>query len=143
MFGPVDVPSLGKSMHYVSFIDDFSRNTWIYFLRKKSEVFAKFKEFRDLVENESKKKIKVSRTNNGGELCANGFKEFCRKCSIARHKTTRYTPPHNGVAERMNRTLMKKERIMPSSAGIGQEFWEEALETTCYLVNQPPTRGID
>ena len=36
VFGPVSVPSLGKSMQYVSFIDDFSRNTWIYFLRKKS-----------------------------------------------------------------------------------------------------------
>jgi hypothetical protein len=46
VFGPILVPSLGKSMYYVSFIDDFSRNTWIYFLRKKSKVFDKFKEFR-------------------------------------------------------------------------------------------------
>jgi hypothetical protein len=51
VFGPVPVPSLGKSVYYVSFIDDFSRNTWIYFLRKKSEVFDKFKEFKALVEN--------------------------------------------------------------------------------------------
>ena len=49
-------------MYYISFIDDFSRNTWIYFLRKKSKVVAKFKEFKDLVENQSKKKIKVLRT---------------------------------------------------------------------------------
>jgi hypothetical protein len=51
VFGPVPVPSLGKSMYYVSFIDDFSTNTWIYFLRKKYEVFDKFKEFKALVEN--------------------------------------------------------------------------------------------
>jgi hypothetical protein len=51
VFGPVPVPSLGKSVYYVSFIDDFSRNTWIYFLRKKYEVFDKFKEFKALVEN--------------------------------------------------------------------------------------------
>jgi hypothetical protein len=49
VFGPVPIPSLGKSVYYVSFIDDFSRNTWIYFLRKKSEVFDKFKEFKALV----------------------------------------------------------------------------------------------
>jgi hypothetical protein len=49
VFGTVPVPSLGKSMYYVSFIDDFSRNTWIYFLRKKYEVFDKFKEFKALV----------------------------------------------------------------------------------------------
>ena len=67
MFGPIPVPSLGKSVYYVSFIDDFSRNTWIYFLRKKSEVFDKFKEFKALVENQIDKKIKVFRTENGVE----------------------------------------------------------------------------
>ena len=46
LFGPMKVPSLGKSMYYVSFIDDFSRNTWIYFLKKKSEVFDRFKNLR-------------------------------------------------------------------------------------------------
>jgi hypothetical protein len=68
VFGPVSVPSLGKSVYYVSFIDDFSRNTWIYFLRKKSEVFDRFKEFKSLVENQTEKRIKVMRTNNGREL---------------------------------------------------------------------------
>ena len=66
MFGPVLVPSLGKSVYYVSFIDDFSRKTFIYFLCKKSEVFNRFKEFKALVENQTEKKIKVLRTNNGG-----------------------------------------------------------------------------
>jgi hypothetical protein len=53
VFGLVHVPQLGKFVYYVSFIDDFSRNTWIYFLRKKSEVFDKFKEFKTLVENQT------------------------------------------------------------------------------------------
>ena len=64
VFGLVPVLSLGKSVYYVSFIDDFSRNTWIYFLRNKSEVFDKFKEFKALVENQIDKKIKVFRTEN-------------------------------------------------------------------------------
>jgi hypothetical protein len=51
VFGLVIVPSIGGSLYYVSFIDDFSRKTWIYFLRKKSKVFEKFKEFKALVEN--------------------------------------------------------------------------------------------
>jgi hypothetical protein len=67
VFGCVPVPSLGKSLYCVSFIDYFSRNTWIYFLRKKSEVFDKFKEFKGLVENQIDKKIKVFRTKNGVE----------------------------------------------------------------------------
>jgi transposase InsO family protein len=99
-------------MYYVSFIDDFSRKTWIYFLRKKSEVFDRFKEFKALVENQTEKQIKVLRTDNGGEFCGNEFEEFCKKCGIARQKTTPYTPQQNGVAERMNRMLMEKARCM-------------------------------
>jgi hypothetical protein len=142
VFGPVSVPSLGKSIYYVSFIDDFSRKTWIYFLRKKSEVFDRFKEFKALVENQTEKQIKVLRTDNGGEFCGNEFEEFCKKCGIARQKTTPYTPQQNGVAERMNRTLMEKARCMLSGAGIGQEFWAEAVGTACYLVNRSPSSAL-
>jgi hypothetical protein len=51
VFGPLSVPSLGGSIHNVSFIDDFSINTWIYLLRNKVEIFKKFKEFKSLLEN--------------------------------------------------------------------------------------------
>jgi len=68
VFGLVSVPSVENFVYYVSFIDDLSRNTWIYFLRKKSKVFDRFKKFKDLVENEIEKKIKVLRTDNGGEF---------------------------------------------------------------------------
>jgi hypothetical protein len=71
VFGPVSVPSLGKCVYYVSFIYDFSRNTWIYFLRNKSKVFDRFKEFKALVENQTEKRIKVLRTDNGGEFYGN------------------------------------------------------------------------
>jgi transposase InsO family protein len=108
VFRPVSMPSLGKSVYYVSFIDEFSRNTWIYFLKKKSKVFDRFKEFKALVENQTEKIIKVLSTDNGREFCGNEFEEFCKKCGIARHKTTPYTPQKNGVAERMNMTLMEK-----------------------------------
>ena len=52
---------------YVTFIDDYSRNTWIYFLKKKSKVFGKFKEFKSLIENHLEKIIKTLRSYNGGE----------------------------------------------------------------------------
>ena len=83
VFGLVKVSSLGKSMYYVSFIDDFSRNTWIYFLKMKSKVFDRFKEFKALVENETEKKIRVLRTDNDGEFCSKEFEEFYKKCGIA------------------------------------------------------------
>jgi len=73
VFGPVSIPSMGKFVYYVSFIDEFSRNIWIYFLKKKSGAFDKFKEFKALVENQTEKKIKVLRIDNGGEFCSKEF----------------------------------------------------------------------
>jgi hypothetical protein len=84
VFGPVSIPSLGKYLYYVSFIDNLWRNTWIYFIRKKYEFFYRFKEFKDLVESQTEKIIKVLRTSNGENFCKNDSKEFCRKYSIER-----------------------------------------------------------
>jgi hypothetical protein len=136
------VPSLGGSLDYVSFIDDFSKKTWLYFLRKKSEVFRKFEEFKSLVENEIDKKVKVLRTHNGGEFCGKEFEQFCKQCGIACQNTTPYTPQQNGVAERMNMMLMDKARSMLSGAKLAQEFWEEAVDTTRYLVNRSPSSSL-
>ena len=63
--GPMSASSLRGYVYFVSFIDDFSRNTWIYFMKNKDEVFNKFKEFKSLIENHTEKKIKTSRSNNG------------------------------------------------------------------------------
>jgi hypothetical protein len=68
VFGPILVPSLGGSLYHVSFIDDFSRKTWIYFLRNKSKVFERFKEFKSLVENQTYNKIKMLIIDHDGEL---------------------------------------------------------------------------
>jgi hypothetical protein len=143
VFGPVSVASLGKYVYYVSFIDDLSRNTLIYFFRKKFEVFDRFKEFKDLVENQIEKIIKVLRTDNGGEFCGNEFEELCKKCGISRQKNTPYTPQQNGVAERMNMMLMEKSRCMLSGVGLGKELWGEAVGIVCYLVNRSPSSTLD
>eukprot|EP00253_Pinus_taeda_P016451 PITA_16451 len=88
------------------------------------------------MENQIEKKIKVQRTDNGGEFCSKEFEEFCKKCGISRQRTTPYTPQQNGVVERMNKTLMERARSMLSCAGLGQELWAEAVDTACYLVNR-------
>ena len=76
VFGHVLVPSHGGSLYYVTFIDNFSRNTLLYLLKKKLEFFSKFKEFKFLVENQIRKNIKVLRIDNEGELCGKYFDHF-------------------------------------------------------------------
>ena len=94
------------------------------------------------MENQPKKKIKVLRTDNGGEFYKKEFEELCKKCGIEWHKTTPYTPRQNGVAKIMNRTSMEKERSMFNGVKLGQESWEEAMETSCYLVNRSPSSSL-
>ena len=90
--GPMSSKSLSGYVYYVSFIDDFSRNTWIYFLKRKDELFNKFKEFKALVENHTEKKINIFQSDNGGEFTSNEFKELCKDSWIKRGLTTPYNP---------------------------------------------------
>ena len=92
--GPMSVPSLNGCQFYVIFIDDYSRRTWIYFLKQKesSEVLSKFKEFKALVENQSRHKIKTLKSDNGGEFTSDIFKNFCISVGIKREYSVPYNP---------------------------------------------------
>ena len=72
--GPMSSSSLSGYVYYVYFIDNFSRKTWVYFMKNKDKVFSKFKEFKALIENHTEKKIKTFRSDNGGEFTSNEFK---------------------------------------------------------------------
>jgi transposase InsO family protein len=82
--GPMSRVSLSGCEYYVTFIDDHSRKTWIYFLKTKSEVFKRFQEFKALVENQTGRKIKVLWSNNGGEYTSIEFADFCTQQGIRR-----------------------------------------------------------
>ncbi|GJT45467.1 retrovirus-related pol polyprotein from transposon TNT 1-94 [Tanacetum coccineum] len=109
----------------------------------KDEVFPTFKEWKVLIENQTGKKIKKLRTDNGLEFCGESFNALCQKYGIARHHTLVRTPQQNGIAERMNRTIMEKVRCMLSHANLDKDFWVEATTTTTYLINRSPHRSLD
>ncbi|KAJ4715440.1 Retrovirus-related Pol polyprotein from transposon TNT 1-94 [Melia azedarach] len=117
-WGPSRVESLGGHRYFVSMIDDFSRMTW-------------------------GRRSKGLRTDNGLEFCWSEFDEFCKNEGIARHHTVRDIPQQNGVAERMNQTLLERARCMLSNAELTRRFWAEAVSTACYLINRGPHTGIN
>ena len=66
-------------------IDDFSRKFWVYFLRKNSDVFSRFKVWKAEVEKEQGRSVKSLRSDNGGEFTSREFQSFCEECKIKRH----------------------------------------------------------
>ncbi|KAL5805411.1 hypothetical protein ACOSQ4_028144 [Xanthoceras sorbifolium] len=143
VWGPSPVSSLSGSLYYVTFIDDSTRKVWVYFLKKKSEVFDTFRKWKAMVENETGLKIKRLRSDNGGEYRDSRFREFCANSGIKMEKTVPMTPQQNGVAERMNRTLNERTRSMRLHAGLPKMLWAEAVNTAAYLINRGPSVPLD
>uniref|UniRef100_A0A2N9IN96 Integrase catalytic domain-containing protein n=1 Tax=Fagus sylvatica TaxID=28930 RepID=A0A2N9IN96_FAGSY len=106
--GPIEVESLGGNRYFVTFIDDASRKVWVHVLKTKDQVFQLFKKFHAMVEREKGKSLKCLRTDNRGEYTSNEFENYCLEYGIRHEKTVPGTPQHNGVAERINRTIVEK-----------------------------------
>ena len=75
--GPTRTKILQGEYYFILLIDDYTRMTWVTFLKEKSESFTKFKIFKAMVENEANQKIKCFRSDNGGDFTSNEFNEFC------------------------------------------------------------------
>lgn len=129
--GPLPVESLGGSKYFLSIVDDYSRKVFIYTLiiKTKGEVFDKFIEFKNLAENQTGRKIKAIRSDNGKEFENKKFDEYAKENGVVLQRTIAYTSEQNGVAERFNRTIMEKVRAMLFDSGLGDEFWGEACNT--------------
>ncbi|GJS21654.1 retrovirus-related pol polyprotein from transposon TNT 1-94 [Tanacetum coccineum] len=111
--------------------------------RFKHEAFGKFKEWKQLVENQIGMTVKKLRTNNGLEFCNQKFEQLCIESGIARHLTVVGTPQQNGLAKHMNRTLMDKVRRLLIQSGLPKTFWAEATCTATYLINRSPLTAIE
>jgi transposase InsO family protein len=133
--GPMKTTSRGGAQYFVTFINEFSRKTHVYLLRAKGEVFDKFKKYKALVENQTSKKIKTLRSDNGGEFVSKKFDNFLHECGIQRQTSAPYTPQQNGVANRTNRTIMECARSMILAQALDLEFWAEAVNTAVYINN--------
>jgi transposase InsO family protein len=117
-------------------IDDYTRMTWVSFLKNKSEAIDKFKVFKELVENKTDLKIKCLRSDNGGEFTSNEFEKFCEMHGIKRQFSAARTPQHNGVAERKNRTVQEMERTMLNDSKLSYMFWREEVHIVVHILNK-------
>ncbi|GKA81522.1 putative ribonuclease H-like domain-containing protein [Tanacetum coccineum] len=136
LFGPTSVRSLNHKTYCLVITDDFSRFSWVFFLRTKDETSGILKDFIRQIENQLNQKVKTIRCDNGTEFKNRDFIEFCGSKGIKREYSNARTPQKNRVAERKNRTLIEAARTMLADSFLPNTFWAKAVSTACYVLNR-------
>ena len=129
--------------YFVTFIDDFSRFTWVYFRWAKVEVFLVFKRFFALLETQFFVSIKVLRFDSSGEYMSNEFQDFLQSKGIISQCSCPSTPQQNGVTGRKNHHLFDVVRTLLLESFIPPHFWCETLSTLVHLINRLPSPTLN
>lgn len=140
--GPISPPTPAGNRYILLMVDDYSRVMWTYLLKTKDESFQVFKDFREKVETETDEKIKVFRTDRGGEFLSKEFTDYCRRTGLERHYTAPYSPQQNGVVERRNRTVLEMVRCNLKTMQMPDMLWGEAVAYSVYVLNRVHSKAL-
>nr|GEV89334.1 hypothetical protein [Tanacetum cinerariifolium] len=141
--GPFRTVSRQGDSYFVTFTNDFSRYRYVYLLKHKHEVFETFKVFQKEVEIQLKKTIKSLRSDRGGKYMIQEFLDHLKEHGIITHLTPPYTPQHNSVFERRNKTLFDMVRFMMSQTILPKFFWDYVVESVARILNMIPTKKVE
>ncbi|GJX64828.1 ribonuclease H-like domain-containing protein [Tanacetum coccineum] len=136
LFGPTSVKSINHASYCLVITDDCTRFCWVFFLASKDETSGILQTFIRQIENQLSHRVKIIRSDNGTEFKNRDMLEFCGNKGIKQEYSTARTPQQNGVAERMNRTLIEAARTMLADSLLPTTFWAEAVSTACYIFNR-------
>ena len=136
------IPTRNGFKYFITFIDDNTKYCYVYLLKSKDEAIETFIAYKNEVENQLERKIKVVRSDRGGEYVS-PFAEFCSQNGIRHEFTAPYSPQSNGIAERKNRTLKEMVNAMLVSSGVNQNMWGDAILSANYLLNKIPHKKKD
>ncbi|GJY83231.1 retrovirus-related pol polyprotein from transposon TNT 1-94 [Tanacetum coccineum] len=134
--GPMRVASINGKKYILVIVDDFSRYTWVYFLRSKDETPEIIKKFITQAQLNYKAKVCKIRTDNGTEFKNATLKAHYEKLGIMQQFSIARTPQQNGVVERRNRTLVEAARTMLIFSKLPEFLWAEAVATACFTQNR-------
>ncbi|KAI0508127.1 hypothetical protein KFK09_014261 [Dendrobium nobile] len=142
VWGPAPVTSVQGARYYISFINDFSKFCWVYPLVNKSDAFFKFQEFNTMIIRQFNAKLKIFRSDGGGEFINNKFFNLFKQLGIIHQYSCAHTPPQNGVAERKHKHILETIRSLLIEANLPRSLWVEALLASVYLINRIPSRSL-
>nr|GEU73331.1 retrotransposon protein, putative, Ty1-copia subclass [Tanacetum cinerariifolium] len=133
VYGPLRHVSRQGASYFITFTNDYSCYGYIYLLKHKHKVFETFKVFKNEVENQLEKTIKALRSDRGGKYISQEFKDYLKAYGIVQQLTPPYTPQHNRVSERRNRTLLDMVGSMMNLTTLPLSFWDSR---GCYMHSQ-------
>ncbi|GJT43983.1 retrovirus-related pol polyprotein from transposon TNT 1-94, partial [Tanacetum coccineum] len=134
--GPMRVESINRKKYILVIVDDYTRFSWVRFLRTKDETPEVIKKFIILTQRALNATVHFLRTDNGTEFVNKTLTEFCESVGITHNTSIPRTPQQNSVVKRRNRTLMEAARTMLILAKSLMFLWAEAVATACYTLNQ-------
>ncbi|KAA0035514.1 gag-pol polyprotein [Cucumis melo var. makuwa] len=141
--GPMQTESLGGKKYVLVVVDDYSRFTWVPFLKGKSDTVKLCISLCLNLQGEKGQKIIRIRSDHGKEFDNEDLNNFCQPKGIHHEFTAPITPQQNGVVERKNRTLQVMARVMIHAKNLPLNFWIEAVHTACHIHNRVTTRFAD
>ncbi|GJV65026.1 retrovirus-related pol polyprotein from transposon TNT 1-94 [Tanacetum coccineum] len=136
LYGPIRVASINGKKYILVIVDDYSRYTWVYFLRTKDEAPDMIIDFINQVQRNLKAQILTIQIDNGTEFKNEKLQAFYAKLGIVHKTSISRTPQQNDVVEQRNRTLVKAARTMLIFSKSLEFLWAEAIATACFTQNR-------
>ncbi|RVX19942.1 Retrovirus-related Pol polyprotein from transposon TNT 1-94 [Vitis vinifera] len=139
VWGPCRTASTLGFQYFVTFIDDYSRCTWLFLMKNRVELFSIFQKFYAVIQTQFNISIRVLRSDNAREYFSTPFTSFMSHHGILHQSSCAHTPQQNGVAERKNRHLVERTCTILLHSNVIFRFWGDAVLTACYLINRMPS----
>src|SRR5262249_47456687 len=118
VWGPAKVKTPSGMRYFITFTDDHTRETHTYLMRNKSEALSRYVEYEAWVKTQRNAMIKALQPDNGGEYPSHEFEMHTKRQGTVQRFTVHDTPQQNGVAERLNRTLVEHANAMRMAAAM-------------------------
>ena len=139
VWGPCPIVSKTGFRYFVTFVDDFSRVTWLYLMKNRSELFSHFSAFCAEIKTHFNLSVQTLRSDNAKEYFSESFQTYMTQNGILHQSSCVDTPSQNGVAERKNRHLLETARALLFQMHVPKSFWADAVSTACFLINRMPS----
>jgi len=141
IWGPYCEPSSSGARYFLTIVDDYSRGTWLYLMKNKSDTQTKLRDFIALVDRQFGKKVRVLRSDNGGEFLS--LTSYFLASGIVHETSCVGTPQQNGRVERKHRHLLNVARAIMFQGSLPIQFWGECALNAAYLINRTPSMVLN